>query len=255
MQSSVVTRATKAMGALGILGTLLLCAVVFGLACAPCAARLEASDEADALYRQRADLVSARRAADLWAARADFEPSWKLSRISYWLGTHGLESERRPALERGIQAGERAVQLAPGRPEGHFWLAANMGALAESALLQGLKYRGRIREELERVLAIDPMWQGGSADAALGQWYFEMPRLFGGSRARAEEHLRRALIYDHDSRVALSYLADVVASAGRRDEARALLERVLAAPIDEEWIPEDHDFKEKAAARLKTLGS
>ena len=36
-----------------------------------------------------------------------------------------------------------SIALEPGRPGGHFWLAANMGVLAEQfGLRQGLKYRG-----------------------------------------------------------------------------------------------------------------
>lgn len=218
------------------------------------AAALENPDE---LYRRREDLASARRATDLWAllAATDFEAAWKLSRACYWLGTHGEQDERRRALDRGLKAGESAARFEPNRPEGHFWFAANMGALAQSfGVGQGLKYRGRIREELERVLAIDPGWQDGSADAALGQWYFKVPRLFGGNRSKAEEHLRRALRYDPDSRLALSELADVVAAGGRRDEAVALLQRLIDAPVDPEWIPEDNDFKKMAVERLRTLG-
>src|SRR5581483_12280138 len=99
--------------------------------------------------------------------------------VAYWIGTHGTQPERRTALQAGVDAGEHAVRLQPNRPEGHFWLAADMGALAEGfGVMQALKYRGRIRDELTRVLAIDRAWQGGSADAALGQWYFEVPRLF-----------------------------------------------------------------------------
>jgi tetratricopeptide (TPR) repeat protein len=221
-------------------------------------AQAPGSEQPEQLYRNREDLASAQRAADLWATHAatDFESAWKLSRASYWLGMHAPESERRGALERGVSAGESAARIAPGRPEGHFWLAANMGALAESfGLIQGLKYRGKIKDELERVLAIDPAWQGGSADAALGQWYFEVPRILGGSRTKAEEHLRRALTYDPRSRVALSFLAEVLAADSKRDEARALLQRVLLDPsIDTEWLPEDNDFKKQAAERLKTLG-
>jgi tetratricopeptide (TPR) repeat protein len=210
----------------------------------------------DELYRHRDNLASARRAADLWAARAEtaFEPAWKLSRVSYWLGTQSPASERRAALERGVRAGETAVRLAPDRPEGHFWLAANLGELAESGAMQGLKYRGRIRDELERVRAIQPGWQGGSAEAALGQWYFEVPGLLGGSHKKAEELLRRALTYDPENRAALSFLAEVLASGGRREDARALLRRVIDAPDDPEWMPENNDFKKKAMARLRTLG-
>ncbi len=60
-----------------------------------------------------------------------------------------------------------------------------MGALAESfGLRQGLKYRKPIKEELETVLRLDPAFMQGSADRALGRWYFKVPRLFGGSDKR-----------------------------------------------------------------------
>jgi TRAP transporter T-component len=227
-----------------------------GLPFAPPRARFEASDDPDELYGRREDLTSARRAADLWQARSavEYESAWKLSRVCYWLGTHGPQSERRAALERGLRAGEAAARTGPERPEGHFWLAANMGRLAESfGIGQGIKYRGRIRDELERVIAIDPMWQGGSADAALGQWYFEVPRIFGGNRTKAEEHLRRALTYDSNNRAALSFMIDLLLAQGRRDEARPLLRRSIDAPINAEWVPEDNDYKQQAIERLRTL--
>jgi tetratricopeptide (TPR) repeat protein len=219
-------------------------------------AQTATTTDADALYRQRGDLTSAKRAADLWKARAgrDFDAAWKLSRVSYWIGTRESEADRRRALEVGIEAGEGAIRLASNRPEGHFWLAANMGELAESfGMIQGLKYRGRIKTELEQVLSIDPRWQGGSADAALGRWYFEVPRVLGGSRAKAEEHLRRALSYDSENRVALDGLAEVLTADGRRDEARALLRRLVDAAPDPEWIPEDLAYKQKAVLRLRAL--
>jgi tetratricopeptide (TPR) repeat protein len=236
----------------------LTCGAALAAACVV-VARLHAAgeDDPDRLYRARADLAMARRAADLWERRAaiDFQSAWKLSRVCYWIGTHATEAERRRALDRGVAAGEGAVRLADNRPEGHFWLAANMGTLAESSsILQGLKYRGRIRSELERVIGIDPTWQGGSADAALGQWYFEVPWLLGGSRTKAEEHLRRALAIDGSSLVALSFLADIVAADGRRDEARALLRRIVDAPPDADWAPEDAEYKKSAADRLRRLG-
>src|SRR5262245_23209717 len=62
------------------------------------------ADDPEALYRDRANLVSATRAAALWSARAmaDFDSAWKLARIAYWIGTHAPSAERRPALEREI---------------------------------------------------------------------------------------------------------------------------------------------------------
>jgi tetratricopeptide (TPR) repeat protein len=212
----------------------------------------------DDLYRQREEMAVARQAADLWAARSaagpDFEAAWKLARACYWIGTHDQESSRRAALERGVAAGEAAIRIRPGAPEGHFWTAANMGALAESfGLRQGIKYRGRIRDELQTVLSIDPAWQQGSADRALGWWYHKVPGFFGGSEKKAQEHLRRALAFNPKSTATLYFLAEVLLEDGRKAEAKAMFQQVLDAPDDPNWGPEDRDFKVKAAARLKSV--
>lgn len=79
-----------------------------------------------------------------------------------------------------MNAGESAIRLASDRREGRFWLAANMGRLAES---------------------------------------------FG-----------------------------IVQAEGRTEEARVLLRRVIDAPFDAEWAPEDREFKQKSAALLKKIG-
>lgn len=210
----------------------------------------------DELYRHRDDPASAERARAMFADRAasgtNFEALWKLARAEYWLGTHGPDSGRRAALEAGVDAGTKAAALQPNAPEGHFWMAANMGALAESfGLTQGLKYRGRIKDALLKVQSIDEAWQQGSADRALGWWYHRVPGLFGGSESKAEELLRKALTYNPKSTATLYFLAEVLADRGKQDEAKRTYQAVLDAPLDPDWTPEDRDFKAKAQARLK----
>jgi tetratricopeptide (TPR) repeat protein len=217
------------------------------------------SGEAERLYADRANLASARRAADLWRAALDgdardFDAAWKLARADYWLGGHGPDAERRKDLDRGIEAGRKAAALEPNRPEGHFWIAANMGALADSfGIRQGLTYRKPIKEELETVLRIDPAFGEGSADRALGRWYFKVPRLFGGDRKRAESHLRQSLTYNPNSTVSHLFLAELLQDEGRKDEARAEYQKVLDAPISQNWAPEDQEFKERAGRALAGL--
>jgi tetratricopeptide (TPR) repeat protein len=219
----------------------------------------QSAQDPDALYAKREDAASARQAATIWADRLqrnppDFESAWKLARARYWLGGHAPQAERKSMFESGIAAGRTAVALEPNRPEGHFWIAANMGALAESfGLRQGLKYRGDIRDELLIVLRLDPAFQQGSADRALGRWYFEVPGLFGGSRKESEEHLRRSLTYGPDSTASHFFLAETLLDAGRRDEARAELQKVIDAPLDPDWTPEDREFKQKAQRSIATL--
>jgi hypothetical protein len=225
------------------------------------ATALSAQVDPDALYAQREDLTKARQAADAWTQRVkanpkDFESSWKLAKALYWLGGHGPEAGRRADLEAGMAAADAAIALDAKRPEGHFWKAANMGALAESfGMRQGIKYRKPIRESLETVLKIDPKFQAGSADRALGRWYFKVPGLFGGSNAKSEQHLRKSIEYDPNSTASHFFLAETLLDMGRKADARAALQKVLDVPIDAEWAPEDREFKQKAKVLLGKIGA
>jgi thioredoxin-like negative regulator of GroEL len=218
------------------------------------------AENPDVLYRDRETLASATRAVEIWAARlaatpGDFEAAWKLARGRYWLGTNGLPPpQRKAALEQGIAAARTGAALEPSRPEGHFWLAANMGALAESfGIRQGIKYRGAIKESLERVLALDPGFQQGSADRALGRWYFKVPGMFGGDDKKSEVYLRKALAYNEQSIITRLFLAETLLDEGQREAAREQLQAAVAAPVDPEWEPEDRRFKQQAEALLKKM--
>ncbi len=214
----------------------------------------------DRLYEDRAQLGNALAAAALWEARLagdarDFEAAWKLARACYWLGSHVPVEERRRQYERGIDAASRAVAVAKDRPEGHFWLAANMGTMAEFfGLRAGLKYRGPVKRELEIVLAIDPSYQDGSADRALGRWYLKVPGLLGGSKQKSLEHLRRSLTYDPGSAASHFYLAETYVAMGRLAYARGELQKVLEAPVHPDWMPEVMEFRQKARSLLEKLG-
>ena len=213
----------------------------------------------DALYRQRDVVASAQQAEAIWRQRLarnpnDFESAWKLSRARYFLGGRADDKARKAYLEAGIAAGRAAAAIAPAKPEGHFWMAANMGALAESfGLRQGLKYRGDIKAALETVLRLDPAYQQGSADRALGRWYYKVPGLFGGSDRKSEEHLRQSLTYDPGNAASLFFLAETLIELGKKDEARAALQKLRDAPLNPDWLPEDREFKNKGAALLATL--
>ena len=214
----------------------------------------------DALYKDRENLASAKKATDIWAARLtadpkDFDAAYRLAQARYWLGTNGLPPpDRKGALEAGIAAARTAIALKPARPEGHFWLAANMGALAESfGMRQGIKYRGPIKDALLTTLKLDPAFLDGSADRALGRWYYKVPGLFGGSDKQSEVHLRKSLTYKPDSIITHLFLAETLDDLGRKDEARRECQAAIDAPIDPNWAPEDRRFKATAKQLLATI--
>lgn len=214
------------------------------------------SPDPDTLYEQRQDISAALQAQSIWRARlqanaGDFDSAWKLSRACYWLGTHGTDAERRPHLEAGVEAGRAASLARPDRPDGYFWMAANMGELAESyGLRQGLKYRKPIREALLKAREIDPSYLGGAPDRALGRWYYKVPGLFGGDKEKSVDYLMASLGYKPDSTVGHFFLAETLLALGRKPQARAELQHVLDAPIDPAWAPEDREWKAKARTLL-----
>ena len=116
----------------------------------------------------------------------------------------------------------------------------------------GHQVPGKIKSDLETVLRIDPGWQQGSADRALGRWYAKVPGMFGGSDKDAEAHYRASLKYNPTSTASLFFLAELLQDRKRRPEALQLLQRVVDAPLDPDWAPEDREFKSKARALLAT---
>ena len=215
----------------------------------------------DELYRDRERPSSAVAAEGIWATRVaadagDFESAWKLARARYWLGTNGpaTPDEKKRVLERGIEAARLAIAARAAAPEGHFWMAANMGALADAhGLRQGIKYRGEIKAALEAALAAQPSYLFGSPDRALGRWYFKVPGLFGGDDRKSEAHLRKALTYRPDSVITLLFLGETLIDLGKTAEARATLQSAVDAPAHPDWIPEDARFKVQARQLLATL--
>src|SRR5437763_16659975 len=61
-----------------------------------------AAQSADELYADRANLASAKRAADVWRAQDTFDAAWKLARADYWIGGHAPDAERRRFFDEGI---------------------------------------------------------------------------------------------------------------------------------------------------------
>lgn len=225
---------------------------------------VRATANPDELYAQRVDIAKAKQAADIWQQRSadgkDYESLWKLARASYYLATLGPKADQSAALERGIAAGKRAAALEPNKPEGHFWYAANMGEKAQrSSMFTAAGMKGDIKSELERVIAIQPGWQGGSGESALGQWYLKVPDSFmccGGDHKKGLELLRKALAYDTDSKQVKVTLAEALADDDKtRPEARTLLQQVIAAPVDPDWAAEDQNFQAKARALLDKLNT
>lgn len=198
------------------------------------ASAAEFVSQADGLYAERATIEKARQAvAVLRRARmadyGNYEAIWKLSKYDYYLGGHDTDEPRKlEAFREGIAAGEQAVKLAPDKPEGHFWLGANLGGRAKvQGPLYALSSVADIRREMEAVIKLDESFQAGSAYLALGQLDLELPDMMGGDSGRAVEELERGLKFGQDNALLRLELARAYYEVKRRADARAQAEAII----------------------------
>jgi tetratricopeptide (TPR) repeat protein len=210
-----------------------LCAII--LFCTLAASTQDARiAQAEQLYAQRPDLSRVRQAISLLAELTrenpkNYEAQWRLAKYYYFLAKHvANRDEKFDAFEKGIESGKQAISVQPNRPEGHFWLAANAGIYGqEKGLFGGLALAKLARQELEAVIRIDPRYEEGSGYAVLGKLHSELPWLFGGSLKRGIEYLEKAVQIGPNNSLPKLFLAESYLRAGRKPEAKRLLEEIL----------------------------
>lgn len=216
--------------------------------------------QADERYAAREDTAKVREGQTLLReARAvapdNYDAAWRMARISYVLGDNDSlgKDEREAAFREGQTAGEAAAAIMPAKPEGHFWLGANLGGYAQlKGPLSGIAAAKRLRQEMETVLKIDDTYQGGSAYMALGQLDTELPSMLGGDSQRAVTTLEKGLrVGDQNSLLRLA-LARAYLATNRKDDARKQLNFILQMKPSPDYLLEYKDVNAQARQLLAT---
>lgn len=184
----------------------------------------------------------------------NYELLWRVARACYYAGEEAQGEQKTDYYARGIAAGERAIARAPNSAEGHFWLGANYGGWSEQkGVFKALRMIGKIRAEMEAVVRIAPGYEDAKAYLALAELDRQLPRLLGGSNARAIRYAEQGLkLAPRNLELKLS-LARSYRAAGRKSEARRLLEEILAQSIDPKRARAERGLQEEARALLGKL--
>lgn len=213
---------------------------------------------AETLFRQREDIFKLREAVKLLGAtrtpdNRNYEIEWQYARFNYFLGRQtDSEKESDEAFENGVQAGKIAARIAPDKPDGHFWYAANLGEQAKkSPVTVGIKSVDDIRQTMKKVIEIQPGYQGASAYDALAQ--IELTTgLFGGKPEKAVEYLEQALEIEKNNSYIYLHLAQAYLAVDRDAEAKKHLRHVLTMDPAPEYTFEHREVTEKAKKLLAT---
>jgi tetratricopeptide (TPR) repeat protein len=214
--------------------------------------------QGDDLYAQRGDLAKAKEAlakyqGALAAGEAAYDANWRLARVEYWIGDHTPDNNvKKQIFQQGIDYAKKAIELAPDKVEGHFWLGVCYGVYGEAkGVLKSLALVKPIKEEMRRVLEIEPAYDKGGADRVLGRVFHEVPGFFGGSEKKSLEHLLKAVEYGPRVGLNLLYLADTYISLDQIDKARQTLEYILTMEPEPDLIPETEEERVQARQRLE----
>jgi len=177
---------------------------------------------------------------------ANYDVAWRRARAYYSLGDDAKgNSEKLRLFDQAIQSGKHAVELKSDGVEGHYWLGVSDGEYGQAkGLLKAYSMTKSIRAEMEAVIRINPAYHNGGAYLVLGRMDFELPGLMGGSNKRAIQEYEQGLKVAPSNLLIKAYLADSYIDAGRKDEARNLLNEVLNNNGDQ--TPEARDARKEA---------
>lgn len=187
-------------------------------------------------------------------APQDYGVLWRTARCWYWLADDpAIADEERARLGKlGWEVADRANLANPNGVEGWFYGSSGVGMYAVGisivkALLDGME--SKYLDRLKRAQAIDPMYYLDGADVAWGRYWYELPwPKYDG--AKSEQHLRKALRLFPGNLRAKVFLAELYFKEDHPNEARKLLESVLAAVPGEYDPPEERRAQVLARAAL-----
>lgn len=218
----------------------------------------ETLTKSENLFKERTDTAKLREAVKMLSAARNpesrnYEVEWKFAKYNFFLGKQTAdEKESEKAFADGASAGGIASRIEPNKPDGYFWYAANLGEQAKkSPVTIGLKAVGDIQTAMNKVIEIDPQYQGASAFDALAQIELAT-RLTGGKAEKAVEYLEKALELDKNNTYIYLHLAEAYLVVGKKGEAKKQLEYLLKMKENPEYAVEYKETTEKAKKLLET---
>ena len=122
--------------------------------------------------------------------------TWALGQACFWRGEFSANDEERKALANEGIAVCRALTIhAPTVPEGHYYLAMNLGQLARTKWLEALGIVKDLERGLKLASGMNPRLDHAGPDRCLGLLYRDAPGwpVSVGSKSKARAHLLRAV--------------------------------------------------------------
>ncbi len=158
----------------------------------------------------------------------------KLTEVLFWLGDYASDAaEKEKIYAEGVEIGKKAVEAAPDSVAAHMWYASNMGNHGlMRGMMSSLFYLGPIEKHGKRAIELDENYFHAGPLRLMGRFYHQAPGwpVGSGDHKKALDCLEKAVKIAPDFGFNKTYLADLLIAKGKKDDAKKLLEEVLASP-------------------------
>ncbi|EEF59636.1 hypothetical protein [Pedosphaera parvula] len=153
------------------------------------------TEETTADFARRAQTIYEDAKAHYHSSPNDLEAAWQFGRASYdWADYAKSKRQRAEIAQEGIAATQKVVDHQPDLAQGHYYLAMNLGQLAQTKELGALRLVSRMEGEFKTALSLNPDLDYAGPDRNLGLLYHEAPGWPAsvGSKSKAKLHLTAA---------------------------------------------------------------
>jgi tetratricopeptide (TPR) repeat protein len=219
----------------------------------------ELIEQADKLYFEMKDMSAAKEAEALYLKAqgltdSKYDVFWRLARVLFYIGEHTeKKKEKKGIFARGVYYAEKAVELEPEKPDGHYWLGVNHGKVGETrGILKSLSLVKPIKNAMNKVIELERSYEEGGPDRVLGRVYYKLPGFAGGDKKKSLEHLLKSIEYGPEDALSRIYLAETYLALKEKDKAKEELEYVVNMESDDRWRTAIDENKELARELLNS---
>jgi hypothetical protein len=192
-----------------------------------------AADVQDAVFARRAEAAFEQAQARYQSQMDNPVVAWEFARACYdWADWATNKAQRASIAKEGIAACQQSL-VVTNSAAAHYYMAMNMGQLAQSEALGALKLVHQMEHEFLTAAEMDPRADFGGAERGLGLLYCDAPGwpVSLGNRSRARKFLESAVSLAPDYPENVLNLAEGELKWGDKTDAR----RELAA-LDAIWL-------------------
>ncbi|MCR9142786.1 MAG: TRAP transporter TatT component family protein [bacterium] len=181
----------------------------------------------------------------------------KLAEVLFWLGDYASEdSDKEKYFAEGVEVGKQAVEAAPDAVSAHMWYASNMGNHGMvRGMMSSLFYLGPIEKHGKRAIELDENYFDAGPLRLMGRFYHQAPGwpVGSGDHKKSMECLEKAVKIAPNFGFNKTYLADLLIAKGKKDQAKTLLDEVIAIPEDPKLKILQERCREDARELLKKV--